>query len=139
MLSGLALLFASATLAATILPLSSEVVLFALLQQGYPAAVLVAVATVGNTLGAVINWVLGRFLLHFRHRRWFYFNDRQIDRAQAWFKRYGVWTLLFAWTPVVGDALTLIGGVMNVRLWLFVVLVGVGKGLRYIALVYLVS
>jgi membrane protein YqaA with SNARE-associated domain len=135
-MSAYLLLFASSFLAATILPFYSEVVLFALLRNGNDPALLVIVATVGNTLGAVVNWVLGRYLLHFRDRRWFYFSEKQIDKAQSWFQRYGFWTLLLAWMPVGGDALTLIAGIMKVRLWLFLVLVAIGKGLRYISVVY---
>jgi len=136
MLTSLALLFSSAFLAATILPFYSEVVLFALLREGYSSALLVTVASVGNTLGAAVNWWMGVYILHFRHRRWFYFNDKQIERAQYWFRRYGFWSLLFAWLPVGGDALTLIGGIMRVPMWLFLPLVALGKGLRYIAVVY---
>jgi membrane protein YqaA with SNARE-associated domain len=136
MLTSLALLFSSAFLAATILPFYSEVVLFALLREGYSSALLVTVATTGNTLGAVVNWWMGVYILHFRHRRWFYFNDKQIERAQQWFRRYGFWSLLFAWLPIGGDALTLIGGIMRVPMWLFLPLVALGKGLRYIAVVY---
>lgn len=137
MISGYLTLFSSAFLAATILPFYSEVVLFALLRKGGDPAALVLIATLGNTLGAVVNWYLGRYLLHFRDRRWFYFSQTQIEKAQRWFQRYGFWTLLLAWMPVGGDALTLIGGVMKVPLWLFCVLVGIGKGLRYISVVYL--
>lgn len=130
------MLFASSFLAATILPFYSEVVLFALLHQGYEPASLVLVASVGNTLGAVVNWVLGRYLLHFRKRRWFYFSEEQIEKAQTWFQRYGFWSLLLAWMPIGGDALTLIAGIMKVKLWLFLVLVATGKTLRYVSVVY---
>jgi len=136
MLFSLLILFSTAFLAATILPFYSEVILFALLREGYSAALLVVVATTGNTLGAVVNWWMGIYILHFRHRRWFYFNDKQIERAQHWFRRYGFWTLLLAWLPVGGDALTLIGGIMRVPMRLFLPLVAIGKGLRYIAVVY---
>lgn len=136
MISYLAL-FASAFLAATILPFYSEVLLYALLREGYDPLLLVIVATLGNTLGAVVNWVLGLYLLHFQDRRWFYFSREQIDRAQRWYQRYGFWSLLLAWMPVGGDALTLIAGIMKVRLWLFLVLVGTGKGLRYVSVVYI--
>jgi len=96
-------------------------------------------ATLGNTLGAVVNWLLGHYLLHFQDRHWFYFKQSQINKAQYWFQRYGFWSLLFAWMPVFGDALTLIAGIMKVKLWLFLLLVATGKGLRYISIVYLVS
>ncbi|WP_246480849.1 YqaA family protein [Motiliproteus sediminis] len=137
MISSYLLLFGSAFLAATILPFYSEVLLYALLRQGGDPMMLVLVATLGNTLGAVVNWVLGLYLLRFRHRRWFYFNDNQINNAQRWFQRYGVWCLLLAWLPVGGDALTLIAGIMRVRLLPFLILVGTGKGLRYVTVVYL--
>jgi membrane protein YqaA with SNARE-associated domain len=130
------LLFGSAFLAATILPFYSEVILFALLREGGDPTVLVVVATIGNTLGAVVNWVLGHYLLHFQDRRWFYFKPAQVEKAQRWFQRYGVWTLLLAWMPVGGDALTFIAGVMKVRILPFLVLVGAGKALRYISVVY---
>ena len=133
------LLFGSAFLAATILPFYSEVLLFALLREGGDPFTLVVIATLGNTLGAVVNWMLGLYLLHFQDRRWFYFSRRQIDKAQRWFQRYGFWSLLLAWMPVGGDALTLIARIMKVRLWLFLVLVGTGKALRYIAVVYLTN
>jgi len=130
-------LFGSSFLAATILPFYSEVLLYALLRQGGDPVWLVIVATVGNTLGAVVNWGLGWFLLRFKHKRWFYFSDKQIDKAQSWYQRYGQWSLLFAWLPIGGDALTLIAGVMKVRFAWFIFLVGVGKGLRYIVVAYL--
>jgi membrane protein YqaA with SNARE-associated domain len=133
------LLFGAAFLAATILPFSSELILFALLREGRDPAALVAVATIGNTLGSVVNWYLGRYLLRFRDRRWFYFSRDQIEKAQAWFQRYGFWSLLLAWLPIGGDALTLIAGIMKVRLWLFLLLVATGKGLRYVSVLCLAS
>ena len=137
MITSYLLLFGSAFLAATILPFYSEVVLFALLREGGDPVLLVVVATLGNTLGAVVNWLLGRYLLHFQDRRWFYFSRTQIEKAQRWYQRYGFWSLLLAWAPVGGDALTLIAGIMKVRLWLFLLLVGSGKALRYVSIVYL--
>lgn len=125
-------LFISAFLAATLLPLSSEVLLLALLRDGGNPLLLVTIASIGNTLGSIVNWWLGHFLLRFQDRPWFYFTPAQIDRAQHWYQRYGLWSLLFAWAPFLGDGLTLIGGVMRVRLWLFVLLVGFGKTTRYI-------
>ncbi len=131
------MLFGAAFLAATILPFSSEVVLFTLIRDGGDPVVLVLIATLGNTLGGVVNWSLGRYLLHFQDRRWFYFQPAQIGRAQRWFQRYGFWSLLMAWAPVGGDALTLIAGIMKVRLVVFLLLVGIGKGLRYVSVVWL--
>jgi membrane protein YqaA with SNARE-associated domain len=80
---------------------------------------------------------LAATILPFKDRRWFYFSRGQIERAQRWFRRYGFWSLLLAWMPIGGDALTLIAGIMKVRLWLFLLLVGTGKALRYVSVVYL--
>jgi len=131
-------LFLSAFLAATLLPLSSEAVLAALSQaRGFDAVALLAVATLGNTLGAAVNWALGRFCLRWRDRAWFPFSPRQLDRAAGWFGRYGLWSLLFAWAPVVGDPLTFAAGVLQVRFAPFLILVGLGKGARYAAVIML--
>ncbi|MER2491181.1 YqaA family protein [Catenovulum sediminis] len=129
-------LFVSSFLAATILPFYSEVILYALIQQGHPGWLLVILAASGNTLGAVVNFYLGWYLLKFKDKKWFYFSDKQIDKMQHWFNKYGVWSLLFAWLPVGGDALTLIAGTMKVRLPVFLLLVGLGKTLRYVAVLY---
>ncbi len=130
-------LFISAFLAATILPFYSEVVLFAYLQQGLNPVTLVIAAAVGNTLGSAVNWALGLYIQRFKDRRWFYFSEKQMLRAQDRFQHYGTWTLLLAWLPIGGDALTLIAGVMRVRFSIFLLLVGIGKTGRYVAIVAL--
>jgi len=130
-------LAASAFVAATLLPFYSEVVLVALLMRGADPGGVFLAATVGNTLGAVVNWYLGRFLLHFEDRRWFPFQPHQIHRAQAWFLRYGKWSLLMAWLPVGGDGLTFYAGIMRVPLGLFLILTAVGKGARYAVVIAL--
>lgn len=128
-------LFASALIAATILPMQSEAVLVGLLTAGnQPIAFLLIVATVGNVLGSVINWVLGRFLLRFRDRRWFPASDRQLSRAEGWYRRYGRWSLLASWMPVIGDPLTIVAGVLREPLGPFLALVTIAKGGRYLLL-----
>lgn len=126
-------LFVSAFLAATLLPLSSEVLLLALLRDGGNPVLLVSIASVGNTAGSTVNWLLGHYLLRFQHRSWFYFSQQQIERAQRGFHRYGLWSLLFTWVPLIGDGLTLVAGVMRVPFWKFVLLVAIGKVARYVA------
>ena len=129
---GYAGLFLTAFLAATLLPLSSEAVLVALGNaDGFDVVLLFTAATVGNTLGAVVNWALGRFCLHWAGRRWFPFSAEQLSRAGDRFGRYGVWSLLLAWVPIVGDPLTFAAGVLRVPFLPFVVLVGIGKAARY--------
>jgi membrane protein YqaA with SNARE-associated domain len=131
-------LFAVAFLAATILPAYSEVLFAGMLAAGYDPFALWAWATAGNTLGAAVNWVMGRYLLHFQDRRWFPFKPGTLGPAQRWFQRYGVWSLLLAWAPIGGDALTFIAGFMRVRFDLFLLLTAIGKGSRYAILLALV-
>lgn len=121
----------SAFISATLLPFGSELVLAGLLTQGYPASLLWGIATVFNTLGSVLNWYLGRQLLLFQHKSWFMFKPTQIEQASSQFQRWGLPSLLLAWLPVIGDPLTLVAGVLRVRLLWFVLLVGFGKGVRY--------
>ncbi|MBF0219243.1 MAG: DedA family protein [Gammaproteobacteria bacterium] len=125
-------LFVSSFAAATLLPVASEVLLLGLLIQGEISPPLLwGVATLGNSLGAVVNWTLGRLFLHYRERRWFPFSEAQQQRYQHWFQRYGIWSLLFAWLPVAGDVLTFIAGAMRVGFVPFLLLVAAGKGGRY--------
>ena len=128
-------LFASAFLSATLLPGSSEAALLALLATGTgDVAILVLVATVGNVLGSVVNWGVGRFLAHLQDRRWFPVSRRAYERAAGWYRRFGVWSLLMAWVPVIGDPLTVVAGALRVGFMKFLVLVTIGKAARYIFL-----
>lgn len=128
-------LFFTALIAATILPMGSEAVLAALLIGGeHSAAMLILVATTGNVLGSVINWYLGRHLLRYKDTRWFPISDEQLARAQGWYSRYGRWSLLASWVPIIGDPLTVAAGVMREPLGSFLVLVTAAKAGRYLAL-----
>jgi membrane protein YqaA with SNARE-associated domain len=126
-------LFTAALVAATILPAQSELLLAGLLTAGEQSPVLlVTFASLGNVLGSIINWGLGRFLIHLRHRRWFPLKPAVYDRAVGWFDKYGLWSLLLAWVPVIGDPLTVVAGALRVDLLRFTVLVAIGKVGRYI-------
>ena len=126
-----ATLFVAAFLAATVVPIWSEVLFAGLMASGHDPFWLWAWASIGNTLGAGVNWALARWALRWQDRRWFPFKPDSLHRAQAWFRRYGVWTLLLAWLPVAGDALTFVAGLMRVRWWVFFLLTFVGKATRY--------
>ncbi|MDX3773624.1 YqaA family protein [Chromatiaceae bacterium AAb-1] len=130
-------LFLSGFIAATLFPASSEVLLLVLQQQGYSVIWLWVAATSGNTLGSCVNWYLGYKLLHFQHKKWFPLNQAQLCKAQQYFQRYGSWSLLFSWLPVIGDPLTLVAGIMKIRFWWFLLLVILGKGARYAVLLWL--
>ncbi|SON55378.1 Inner membrane protein YqaA [Hartmannibacter diazotrophicus] len=128
-------LFLSALIAATILPMQSEAALAGLLLAGsHPVWVLVLAASVGNVLGSVVNWLLGRGIERFRDRRWFPVGPAALDRAQRWYHRYGKWSLLLSWAPIIGDPLTVAAGVLREPFPIFLALVTVAKVGRYLAL-----
>lgn len=130
------LLFGSAFLSATLLPGSSEAVLLGLLAGGTgQPALLVTAASLGNIAGATVNWGMGRYILIFKDRSWFPIKEATNARAQAWFARYGIWSLLLSWVPIIGDPLTLVAGIMRVSIGPFLICVAIGKVLRYALIV----
>jgi membrane protein YqaA with SNARE-associated domain len=139
-ISAIAGLFASAFLAGSILPAQSEAVLAALLLQGFASPwLLVGVATLGNVGGAVLNYGLGRSAKRFRHRRWFPLSAAGWERSAVWFNRWGVATLLLSWLPIVGDGFTLLAGAARTPFPLFLVLVTLAKGGRYLVLAAVIA
>lgn len=128
-------LFFSALIAATILPMQSEAVLTGLLvSDTFSPVLLVVVASLGNILGSVINWFIGRGIENYKSRSWFPCSDNALAKAQLWYGRYGKWSLLLSWLPVVGDPLTVIAGTMREPIVSFVLLIAIGKVGRYVAL-----
>jgi membrane protein YqaA with SNARE-associated domain len=129
----------SAFLAATIFPAQSELVLGALLvERAHSTALLLLVATVANTAGSVVNWALGRALTGAAARQWLRISSARMTRAQEIYERWGAWSLLLAWVPIIGDALTVAAGALRLPLLWFVPLVAVGKAARYAALAWAV-
>jgi len=125
-------LFGGAFLAATVVPFLSEVMLTAAYANDPKAwALLWLAASVGNTLGAIVNWGFGRWALASKDKEWFPFKGKKLDRATRWFQRWAIWSLLLAWMPIVGDVLTFVAGTFKVNIWLFILLVGFGKTARY--------
>ena len=127
-------LFSAALLAATILPAQSEALVVALLLTDYAPWLVLTVASVGNVAGSFLNWLLGRGIERFRDRRWFLASLADLARAEGWYRRYGKWSLLLAWMPIVGDPLTVIAGVLREPLPIFLVLVTIGKVGRYLVI-----
>lgn len=127
-------LFVAAFVAATLLPAQSEALLAGLIIRGeFSFALLILVATAGNVLGSLINWLLGRQIDRFKDRRWFPANPTTLQRAEGWYRRYGRWSLLLSWVPIIGDPLTLMAGALREPLWSFLALVGSAKFVRYLA------
>lgn len=115
--------------------MQSEAVLAGMmLADAAPLAVLLAVATAGNVLGACVNWWLGRQAARFQDRKWFPLTPAQMARARAQYLRWGRWSLLLSWVPVIGDALTVMAGVMRERFIVFAALVTLAKFGRYAVL-----
>jgi len=131
-------LFAISFLAASILPFSSELTLAGLIvTSNYDNLLLLMVASFGNVLGSVVNWVLGFYSRNLTTKKWFPFKDKQIENSSKWFGKFGKWSLLFAWVPIIGDPLTLVAGLLRVRFLDFIILVTSGKVSRYVLIYYL--
>jgi membrane protein YqaA with SNARE-associated domain len=131
-------IFSGALIAGTILPFLpgfSELALAGVLAagQGDPW-LLVLSATVGNIIGSIINYFIGRYVSGLAGRRWFPATEAQMQRASAAFNRRGVWILLMAWLPAVGDLITTVAGLLRTDFKLFLVLISIGKFLRYFAI-----
>ena len=133
-------LFAISFLAATILPFSSELTLAGLIATSdYDNLLLLIVASFGNVLGSVVNWALGSYSRNLTTKKWFPFKETQIERSSKWFRKFGKWSLLFAWVPVLGDPLTLVAGILRVTFIAFIILVAIGKVSRYLIVFYLIG
>ena len=125
-------LFLWSLLAASIIPLSSEVALVtAKAGEIAPDIELFLVATAGNVGGALINWGLGAWCLRFQNTRWFPIGAVQLQKARAQFGRWGGYALFFAWIPIIGDPLTFAAGALRYPLARFLIAVTVGKAARY--------
>ena len=132
-------LFIISFLAATILPLSSELVLSTmLLTDSFDKYLLLVVASFGNILGSSVNWYLGKKILIFKDKMWFPANERQIAKGEIYFKKYGIWSLLLAWVPIIGDPLTIVAGILRVKFFTFLLLVSISKISRYIFLIFII-
>ena len=133
-------LFIISFLAATILPFSSDLTLAGLIAtSSYDNLFLLIIASLGNVLGSVVNWTLGFYSRKLSKKKWFLFKDEQIERSSKWFNKFGRWSLLFAWLPIIGDPLTLAAGLLRVKFIEFLILVSIGKASRYLVIFYLLS
>jgi membrane protein YqaA with SNARE-associated domain len=130
-------LFFISFFAATILPVSSEVVLLGMLSSNtYSSFLLLLFASFGNILGSCVNWYLGIHFIKFQNKKWFPFSQNSITKASYWFNKYGQWSLLFSWVPIIGDPLTFIAGSLKVNFFKFLLLVSIGKVTRYWIIIY---
>lgn len=135
---GLSALFVSAFTSATLLPGSSEVLLVAMVVEGqWSLTAMLGWATLGNTLGSMTTFAVGRWVR--RRKRPEDFTGRGDQTALAWLRRHGPWALLLAWIPVMGDALCLLAGWLQLAPMRACVLIGLGKLARYGVIALLAS
>jgi len=109
------------------------------LSNSFETYFLLIFASIGNILGSITNWYLGKKITIFQDRKWFPVSSDQLDRSQIYFQKYGLWSLLLAWVPIIGDPLTLLAGVLKVRFGIFLMLVSISKISRYVFILYVVS
>lgn len=128
---GLSALFIVSFLAATVIPLGSEWLLIALLLQGQAPTPVVGVATLGNFLGACTTYGLGYWGSTFVAQKILRISEQEASRTMAIYSRYGSWSLLFSWLPIIGDPLCLVAGSLRFRPLHFAMLVFSGKLARY--------
>lgn len=126
----------SAFIAATIFPAGSEVVLASLNITGdHDKFLLLGIGTIGNVLGALVNWFIGYYLIQFKDKKWFPLKQRQLKKYSDIYQKWGVWSLLLAWLPFIGDPLTVMAGIFKTNIWLFLLLVTIGKASRYLFII----
>ncbi len=124
-------LFFSALISSTLFPGGSEALLLYRLNEEETAITLVLIATAGNVLGSCITYAMGRLGNEAVHKKWLRISTEQTERAETWFNRYGKASLLLAWLPIVGDPLCLIAGLLRCHLITFLIMVTIGKFIRY--------
>lgn len=130
----LAALFLLAFSSATLLPGSSEAGLLAMVTLSeHSTLILLGVVSAGNVLGSVVNYWLGRVALHYQDRKWFPASRSALANSQTWFSRWGQWSVLLSWVPIIGGPITVVAGVMRMNLFRFLILVSLSKTLRYVA------
>jgi membrane protein YqaA with SNARE-associated domain len=125
-------LFVTCLAAGAIVPIPSEAAFVALMLTGdFSVWTLVAVATTGNVAGSTINWFIGLGAARFEGKPWFPASAAALERGRRWYHRYGRWSLLLSWLPLLGDPLTIVAGVMREPIWSFLIIVSIAKFSRY--------
>lgn len=133
-LPALGMLAISAFTSATILPGTSEALLASLaLAPAAPYWMLLAVASIANVAGSCVNWAMGRVAAAGGTR--IAGEGRAYRRAGAFWARWGKWSLLASWVPIVGDPLTIVAGLLKLPFWQFLGIVAVAKTARYAVLI----
>jgi len=128
-------LFLISFLAATLLPLGSGAAVAYMATAEFSPLGLLFIATAGNSLGAFVNYLVGRWGADFVFSRFIQIDQSALDRLERVYGRWGAPTLFFAWLPFVGDPLTVAAGALRVNPWLFMFWVVLGKMFRYYVII----
>ncbi|MDB3864153.1 VTT domain-containing protein, partial [Alphaproteobacteria bacterium] len=100
---------------------------------------LLVIASLGNISGSIVNWYLGKKINLYQKKKWFPMSPNQLKKSEYYYQKYGLWSLLLSWVPIIGDPITLFAGILNVRFQIFVILVSISKISRYVFVLYLAS
>jgi membrane protein YqaA with SNARE-associated domain len=130
-------LFLLSFLAATLIPLGSEWLVVAMLLNRHNPYLTVMVATTGNFLGACTTYLIGAYGGPWLTEKLLRIDAAARERAEGFYRRYGAWSLLFSWLPVIGDPICLVGGILQVGFRRFSLLVMAGKLARYALVAWL--
>ena len=130
-------LFITAFISATLFPLGSEALLIYDIKEGYNIYILLFFATFGNSLGSVINYFLGlkgeEYLINKK-----LLNEKYILKTKTYFDKYGFWSILFSWLPIIGDPITFVAGILKYDFRKFLILVIIAKFSRYLFIAFLI-
>ncbi len=132
-------LFVVSYLSATVVPFSEQFAVVGMLTLGYSAVIIVIVATAGSFLGALTNYFVGQKGSEFVFSRYISIDEKNLNRAEGFFGRWGSFVLLFSWLPLLGDAITVVAGVLHLDLRVFTIWVLIGRLARQIIVVLLAT
>jgi membrane protein YqaA with SNARE-associated domain len=135
---GYSSLFILSFMASTVVPVGSEWLMVSMVVKGFDPVLAVSTATAGNTLGACTTYGIGIYGSTWMTQKLFRMDEKAQKRAEKFYARYGIWSLLFSWLPVIGDPICFAGGLLRIHFGLFVLLVLAGKLFRYGILAILV-
>ncbi|AXX85814.1 YqaA family protein [Malaciobacter marinus] len=124
-------LFFISFISATLLPMGSEAFLVFNIKENYNIYLLLLFATLGNTLGSLLNYFLGLKGEEYLENKK-YLDKKKIAKYKVFFDKYGAFSLLLSWVPIIGDPLTFIAGVLKYNLKFFILIVLFAKFIRYL-------
>lgn len=130
-------LFFSAFISATLFPMGSEALFIYDINQNLNIYLLLFIATFGNSLGSILNYWFGYSGEEYLKQKNI-ISDFKLNKYRLFFNKYGSFSLLLSWMPIVGDPITIVAGVLRYNIYKFIFLVTLAKFFRYLFLAYLI-